>query len=55
MEDHHWPAWFMILNGVIVGGLILVAWIKNLDGARPQDPGSLKRIPENQIRNNDLE
>jgi hypothetical protein len=45
----------MILNGVIVGGLILVAGIKKLDGPRPQDPGSLKRIPKSQIRNNDLE
>jgi hypothetical protein len=55
MEDHHWPAWFMILNGVIVGGLILVALIKKLDGPWAHDPGSMKRIPKDQIRNNDLE
>jgi hypothetical protein len=55
MEDHHWPAWFMLLNGVIVGGLILVALIKKLDGAGHDDPGSMKRISKDQIRNNDLE
>jgi hypothetical protein len=44
-----------MIHDALTLGLILVALIKKLDGPWAHDPGSMKRIPKDQIRNNDLE